>query len=141
MLMSIRRVSSAAKELSRTSSNLRSFLSVFCLAALRAATVGMTPDDAADDRVEEEEAVADEPEVLRLDELGCASADEADVLSRVDLRAVAGMLIQASAEEVRIGCGRVTRSIWGAESGCERRCCDRDCQSDCLWVVEGIDDR
>lgn len=123
-----------------TSSNLRSFLSVFCLAALRAATVGITPEDAADDRVEEEVAAVEEPEVLRLDELGCASADEADELSRVDLRAVAGMLIQASTEEVRMGCGRVTRGIWGAESGCERRCRDLDCWSDRRWMIEGIDD-
>ena len=104
-----------------TSSNLRSFLSVFCLAALRAATVGMTPDDAAEDRVEEEVVVAEEPDVLRLDELGCTSAGEADELSRVDLRAVAGMLIQASTEEVRIGCRRVTRSIWGGKSRRKRR--------------------
>ncbi len=54
MLMSNLRVSSPAMVSSRRSSRRRSFLSTFLLDAFRAATVGMMPEDAAEERVEED---------------------------------------------------------------------------------------
>lgn len=55
----------------------------------------MTPEDAAEERVEED--VEEEEAVFLLDELDgarSAASKEADSLSRVDLRDCAGMLLQ-----------------------------------------------
>lgn len=82
--------------LSRTSSRRRSFRLIFLLEALRATTVGMTPEDAAEMRVKDdvEEEEEEEEAVLLLDDVDEARASAwFDVLSRVDLRDVAGMLI------------------------------------------------
>lgn len=62
----------------------------------------MTPEDAAEERVEED---AEEEEVaFRLDELDAARASaSSDKLSRVDLRDGAGMLLQRRRRDDRGG--------------------------------------
>lgn len=92
--MSILRVSSAAKVSSRRSSRRRSCLLIFLLEALRAATVGMTPEDAAEDLLDED-AEQEEAAVFLLEEVEVrcsATSDGADVLSRVALCDDVGML-------------------------------------------------
>lgn len=81
----------------------------------------MTPDDAAEDRVEEE-VEEEEAAVFLLEEVDgtrSATSDEADELSRVDLRDCAGMLPQVSmcGGNVIIQGYGVKRSICGSELG------------------------
>lgn len=105
--MSILRVSSATMVSSKRSSKRRSLRSTFFLEALRAATVGMTPEDAAEERLEEDVMIEEEEEedaFFRLDEpsvIGsAASVDEA--LSRVDLRECAAILLHVSMFEAGV---------------------------------------
>lgn len=135
MLMSNLRVSSPTIVSSRTSSRRRSFLFAFLLEALRAATVGITPDDAADERVEDD---ADEEEVaFRFEgpDAGRTSLSSAR-LSRVDLRDVAGMLLQmctvdgrSDVSVARSICGRVGLKIDGRSDNV------RDRGGDVCWSV------